>query len=134
MSDDSDSNYSDDICCFCGGTPCDWEAMQTALIERGDKLTGSVSAEDMKKVRIAMCHLYIYTKFGSLVKTRVDRVPECVMREIRGAGTTMQPRGGSFSSRRGSSISWGSTTLEFCRCLAWVLAMPLACITMKHPT
>ncbi|KAG1705139.1 hypothetical protein DVH05_004075 [Phytophthora capsici] len=84
MSNDSDSDYSDDIRCLCGGTPCDWEAMQTTLIERGDKLTGSVSAEDMKKVRRAICHLYIYMKFGSLVKTRVARVPEGVMREIRG--------------------------------------------------
>ncbi|KAL3671867.1 hypothetical protein V7S43_002535 [Phytophthora oleae] len=56
--------------------------MQTTLIERGDKLSCGGDADNMKKVRRAMCQLYIYLKFGSLVKTRVARVEKS---EIAGA-------------------------------------------------
>ncbi|ETO99827.1 hypothetical protein F441_22749 [Phytophthora nicotianae CJ01A1] len=60
---DSDSDSSSDIC--------------------GLRMSNDVDGEDRKKVRRAMCQLYVYLKFGSLVKARVVRVPECVMKEIR---------------------------------------------------
>ncbi|ETI54647.1 hypothetical protein F441_02227 [Phytophthora nicotianae CJ01A1] len=80
---DSDSDSSSDMCGLCGGTPCDWEAMRGVLIERGDKMSNDVDGEDRKKVRRAMCQLYVYLKFGSLVKARVVRAPECVIKAIR---------------------------------------------------
>ncbi|KAG7382977.1 hypothetical protein PHYPSEUDO_004213 [Phytophthora pseudosyringae] len=78
MSGESDSNSdsSSDICGFCGGTPCDWEAMQGTLVERGDKLRTEAYAASMKKVRRVMCQLYVYLKFGSHVMARIVRVPE----------------------------------------------------------
>ncbi|KAF4131559.1 hypothetical protein GN958_ATG18058 [Phytophthora infestans] len=82
-SDDNSSDSSSDICGLCGGTPCDWDAMHELLVERGDELCNNVDASGMKKVRKAVCQLYVYLKLGSLVKTRMVRVPECVMREIR---------------------------------------------------
>ncbi|KAF4141557.1 hypothetical protein GN958_ATG09262 [Phytophthora infestans] len=112
--------------------------MQAVIIERGDKLRNDVDGEDMKKIRRAMCQLNVYLKSGSLVKARIVRAPECVMRKIRARWhdlvISLADRilalfcclgDGTFITNCGSSISFGSIMLVFFRCLVLALGIPL---------
>ncbi|ETL34984.1 hypothetical protein L916_12842 [Phytophthora nicotianae] len=107
-SSDSSSSSSGDICGICGGTPCDWASLQELLVAQGDRVRDNSGTAPMKKIRMAVCQMYVYLKFGSLVKTRMFGCPSGLLR-----------------ANAGNSISEDIMMLALFLCLFLVNGIPL---------
>eukprot|EP00644_Phytophthora_capsici_P018593 jgi/Phyca11/127958/e_gw1.73.198.1 len=71
----------DELCCWYGRSPCEWELCEEELWLTGGRLQGKLRLRKHRNrvLRQTLGRLYLYQKYGNLS----GRIPACIARKLK---------------------------------------------------